>query len=1459
MANDELHNYGEGWWINATFHTDSVRDLALGHEILYSASDDGTVGFFDRETGEHLGSWEYGSELDKIRAVEVTEGYVYMAGTTGNIYRAEKPADLEDIQQPDDDEFIEFEPNYDQYGVHDLAIDYDDPELLYAVGYDGSVRAYSTDLEKEWEKEDVHDHSDSGDGDGRGVVSVELSDDGDTVFSAGHNGRTVVAQDAENGEEQWTISLDDVDDDTPGDIVDMALAGDVLSVISSKGKYYEFDTNDEGDLIYEYPYYTDFDIRSVDAIPAPWSPEDWGDEYEEISSNWNFVGAGSLLLEGGEGSLELYMGHIDEGDYYVDEYGDTYPIMRTTYNWDPDDFDPEDMDDSPDMDPPDLEEPPNFEITQGPDLDPETVEWGDSFDITSTVQNSSEVKGSQEVTVSVSGKEVYAKDLELDGGESSEISTTVETDEWDWPIGPGDYEVAINTEDDSATSDLTLEAPSDVYRVSDEDDLRQALADEDGLVEDTLEIWIDGEISVSESLTYDLDVDLKIKADGTGAALLGDGDGRLLDVTGAPEKVEIDGVDLRDGSAEQGGGGAIRAGSTGELHLSDMELSGNEAMAGYGGAVQARAVIAEQVYFNENKAVAGGAIHQNGWSNQSLELHEVIFEGNDAITRGGAIKTRRADLDLDHAAVNSSNEAGIAGDALYTRLGDHTGDIEGVSIGDSAGQAWGTAEVEISDFDLMEDEYSVEVGETFEVTAATLKNAGKFLGSRNIELEINGEKLVEHGWVDADDSEIISFDIDPVELGLEKGNYEIILRTQDGDEKRTDLTIDGAPDEPSDLAHFEVTEGPDLEPETIEAGEAFEVTGTVTNEGEETATQTVTLSVAGEQVESWEAELGEGETFPIEESLDASDLGLEVGETYEVEIETGDHSASAGLTVGDPDVKILTVTRDQLRDAVEDGSYAIDHGGVEYTFGDSEYNIDTSEIRDMYGLFEGATDFNEDIGYWDTSNVEYMEGIFWGAESFDQDISEWDTSNVRDMWSMFEGAESFDQDISEWDTSNVLYMDRMFRDAESFDQDLSSWFVPEIDSTPSHFADGAAFEGEEDKFPQWGLGPDSAEFTITDGLELDPAEIDLGEEFDVTGTVENTGEETGSRTISVSVGGEEVFSSEVELADGATHDLAATVEAGDWSMEPGTHEVEIATGDDSATADLTVEDEGETFTGRSAKDVNDEGWGSYADGDDILMDDGDNNLLKIDELNDVWDGFDIVSPNKTTVASLFVTDDDTSEITGLHFTGESENSDIDGQITFDFSDYPDDWDDPLDPEDVPPTFMLQFVGNEHDDGDSPGFSNKYFEDIKVDGFNVETEELFGNEWLTAPLSLLDFSFLGLLGDEGPDEGEEPVADISVKEGDKDWLVIETPDENDDLAIQLDSVGDNNVTDDNAVLNLESMFTFQDDSWADVVDDGAVDEDADEFGEWVGANSGEIELVDIEANDLIASNFTIYST
>ena len=105
---------------------------------------------------------------------------------------------------------------------------------------------------------------------------------------------------------------------------------------------------------------------------------------------------------------------------------------------------------------------------------------------------------------------------------------------------------------------------------------------------------------------------------------------------------------------------------------------------------------------------------------------------------------------------------------------------------------------------------------------------------------------------------------------------------------------------------------------------------------------------------------------------------------------------------------------------------------------------DVSSVVNMFGIFIGASSFNQDIGDWDVSNVTDMSYMFTDANTFNQDIGDWDVSNVTSMAGIFQNTYSFNQDIGDWDVSNVTDMYCMFTAASIFNQDIGGWDVSNV-------------------------------------------------------------------------------------------------------------------------------------------------------------------------------------------------------------------------------------------------------------------------------------------------------------------------------------------------------------------------------------------------------------------------------
>ncbi len=104
--------------------------------------------------------------------------------------------------------------------------------------------------------------------------------------------------------------------------------------------------------------------------------------------------------------------------------------------------------------------------------------------------------------------------------------------------------------------------------------------------------------------------------------------------------------------------------------------------------------------------------------------------------------------------------------------------------------------------------------------------------------------------------------------------------------------------------------------------------------------------------------------------------------------------------------------------------------------------IDTSKITDMYDLFfcSKREDFSG-IEKWDVANVTDMYGMFDGCKNFNQDISAWDVSKVKNMSFMFEDCEKFNQPLNDWNVREDCDIHRMFTNTSQTYENVKEVFT----------------------------------------------------------------------------------------------------------------------------------------------------------------------------------------------------------------------------------------------------------------------------------------------------------------------------------------------------------------------------------------------------------------------------------
>ncbi|MCU4926191.1 malectin domain-containing carbohydrate-binding protein [Halobacteria archaeon AArc-dxtr1] len=196
----------------------------------------------------------------------------------------------------------------------------------------------------------------------------------------------------------------------------------------------------------------------------------------------------------------------------------------------------------------------------------------------------------------------------------------------------------------------------------------------------------------------------------------------------------------------------------------------------------------------------------------------------------------------------------------------------------------------------------------------------------------------------------------------------------DGDDDPNGEDDDTEPT-PTEDAEFQIS---DLAPgeTSVTVGETVEVSATITNAGEEEDTQAIALTVDGDEHDSVEVTLGEGEDESVTfDEIETADLSPD---DYEYEVSSDDDSASATLTVEGVDlVSLFSFDADEI--TVLPGANTVS-GTVENTL---DVGVESGELSgslpDGWELeSESGTSF--DLASGDSQEVEWEISIPGDAE-----------------------------------------------------------------------------------------------------------------------------------------------------------------------------------------------------------------------------------------------------------------------------------------------------------------------------------------------------------------------------------------------------------------------------------------------------------------------------------------------
>jgi hypothetical protein len=153
-------------------------------------------------------------------------------------------------------------------------------------------------------------------------------------------------------------------------------------------------------------------------------------------------------------------------------------------------------------------------------------------------------------------------------------------------------------------------------------------------------------------------------------------------------------------------------------------------------------------------------------------------------------------------------------------------------------------------------------------------------------------------------------------------------------------------------------------------------------------------------------------------------------------------------------------------------------------------------------------------------------------------------------------------------------------------------FTETWDTVPGDYPILAWQAEDEPAPPNFEVSIDSTNSPVTEG-----------ETLTVTGTIENTGDEPDTQTITATVSGVGSTTETVNLNGGESR--TETINVPTSTGDAGTYALTVESGDDTATETVAIESEGDT-EGSPVEDVSDDLWTA------VTQDDGDDGLSLAD-------------------------------------------------------------------------------------------------------------------------------------------------------------------------------------------------------------------------------------------------------
>ncbi|WP_254861457.1 CARDB domain-containing protein [Halovivax gelatinilyticus] len=499
------------------------------------------------------------------------------------------------------------------------------------------------------------------------------------------------------------------------------------------------------------------------------------------------------------------------------------------------------------------------------------------------------------------------------------------------------------------------------------------------------------------------------------------------------------------------------------------------------------------------------------------------------------------------------------------------------------------------DVEIVEKNDPINATETLYVTAE-ITNTGDATDTQDIRLQIGGIEVDRVADVTLEPGESTT-----VELTWQSDEHDVgkhlvkVLSDDDYDWQKIDvLEPVPDPDEVSDFRFVDVDK-----PTEINTTETFEATVTIENVGDAEGTETISLQINGETVDSAEITLGPGETGTVTLTWAGTD---EPG-TYTVGILIGDQEVHTQdlVVVEEPEpvteFEFVDVDKPTEINTTETFNATVSVQNVGDTEGTANVSLTINgEVVDTQQITLGAGETGDVTLTWAGTDEPgtYQVGILIdGEEVHTQDlvvveepepVSEFEFVEV-DKPTEINTTETFTANVSVQNvgdtegTANVsLTINGQVVDTQPITLGPGetgtvtlTWAGTE---EPGTYTVGILIDGEEVHTQDLVVVEEPEPVTEFEFVDIDkPTEINTTETFTANVSVQNVGDTEGTANVSLTINGQVVDTQPITLGAGEEGTVTLTWAGTD---EPGTYQVGILIdGEEVHTQELTVVEEPE--------------------------------------------------------------------------------------------------------------------------------------------------------------------------------------------------------------------------------------------------------------------------------------------